>query len=198
MMRNVYVFALASAFAVAFVTNANAQANPYELEPYLGAFINDISGGDDETDVILGARLTQSFQSGWSWGGSFGFVPLDQIELGPGFEDEDVNVNLFVYNGEVSYTFPTTGRTHIFVLGGIGAATLQVDDIPGPDEDRSETNLLVPLGAGLKLMNDATNPTWGIRAELRDHIVFLDGEDGVDEDDTDQSVEISFGFSIIF
>lgn len=196
MRRIAWTVAWAVVLPLTFAAEARAQANPYEIEPYVGAFVNDFSGGDDETDVILGVRLLQSFPSGWGWGGSFGFVPLDEIALGPGFEDEDINVNLFVYNGEVSYTFPTTGRTHVFVLGGVGAATLQVDDIPGEDDDRSETDVLVPLGGGVKFMNDAANPTWGVRAEVRDHIVFVDGDDR--DGDTDQSVEISFGFSFVF
>jgi len=200
---------LAAAAALALLAGsaaeARAQANLFEVEPYVGAFVHDITihdeafpgipAGDDQTDVILGVRLNQRFQSGWGWGGSFGFVPVDGLELGPAFVVGDTDADVFLYNGEITYTFPTTGPVEVFVVGGIGGVTIEVDDIPGAD-DLSETNLLIPLGGGIKILDDPSRPTWAIRAEVRDHVVFLEDREG--DDETDQSVEISVGFSFIF
>lgn len=196
MMRNTYVYALAAVFALAFATNANAQANPYEFNVHVGGLQYDLGFDEDDntdTDVMIGARLTQHFESGWGWGGNFDWVLADELQTG----GEDIDVNLYLYSGEVNYTFPTTGQAKFFLSGGIGAATFKVDDIPGGvDDDFSDTNLMVPLGAGFKWYNDATSPTWAIRGDVRDNIVFGDDDEG--EDETDQNFEYSIGVSFVF
>lgn len=196
MIRSVYALAIAAAFGLAFATNATAQANPYELNVHVGGLQYDLGFDDDDntdTDVMLGARLTQHFESGWGWGGNFDWVLADEFQTPSG---EDIDVNLYLYSGEVNYTFPTTGRAKIFLSGGLGAATLSVSDIPGVDDDFDDTNLMVPLGVGFKWYNDARDPTWAIRGDLRDNIVFGDEEEG--EDETDQNFEYSIGVSFVF
>lgn len=174
-----------------------AQATPYELNLHVGAFVHDLEDGDD-TDAMLGVRFLLQYPSGWGWGGNFDWVAADQID-----GEEDIDVNLFLYSFEIDYTIQTNSRARPFVGAGLGAATGRVSDIPrneGRDDEESETNLLIPLAFGLKYFDDPTRPTWAIRGEIRDNIIFVD-EDSVvfpGRDETRHNLEFSGGVSFFF
>ncbi|MFN2383290.1 MAG: outer membrane beta-barrel protein [Gemmatimonadota bacterium] len=193
---------LAFAFAIGWTSQAQAQRNPYEFNVHVGALKYDLgldSDNDSEntdTDVMLGARFGLSYPSGWGFGANFDWVMADQVELPSGFEDEDLNINIYLYSGEISYTFPATSQARFFVNAGAGAQTISVSDVPGFDDIENETNLMIPVGGGLKWMNSATAPRWAIRGDVRDNIVF--GDDAEGEDETDQNFEFSGGVSLIF
>lgn len=195
---------LAFAFVIGWTSQAQAQRNPYELNAHVGAFRYDLGLGLDndsaaentDTDVMLGARFGLTYPSGWGFGGNFDWVIADQVALPAGFEDEDINLNIYLYSGEISYTFPATSQARFFVNAGAGAQTISVSDVPGFDDIENETNLMIPVGGGLKWMNSATAPRWAIRGDVRDNIVFGDDVEGNTE--TDQNFEFSGGVSLIF
>lgn len=187
-------------------TNVLAQDNEWELNLHAGAFQRDLGFDDDDdtdTDVLVGLRLMRHIPSGFGFGGNFDWVFADQFELGPGFEDEDVNINIYLYSFEVDYTFPTEGPVKFFVGAGVGGATTHFDDLPGAADflDETDTDLLVPLAAGLKFLDDGTDPRWGFRVDARDNIIWVDEFDPVEEDldkTAENNWELSAGLSFFF
>ncbi|HUP00821.1 MAG TPA: hypothetical protein VM737_04785 [Gemmatimonadota bacterium] len=172
------------AFGILGATGARAQSpashyinRPWEFNFHLGALLFDDEIADGG-ELMLGARLVHNWPSGWGFGGNFDY---SQIE-------DDVDV--FLYSGEVDYTFGSPTRTHFFVGLGLGAASFSDDR--RPDDDDSETHLLIPLAIGVKHFNRTNDPNWAIRGELRDNIIRLE-----DPDETTHNIELSAGISFL-
>lgn len=210
-MKTVASLILGAMVALGAVDTALAQ-DAWELNLHGGAFQRDLGidsstldleGSDDDTDtdVIVGARLFRNTESGFGIGANFDYVFVDQIPT-PGQEHEDINVALLLYSGEVDYTFPSESRARFFVGAGIGGATARVDDIPGSDESLSDTDLLVPVTAGLKFLNDPVDPSWGVRVEARDDIIWnevvIDPVEGGTDTEASNNWELTAGLSFFF
>jgi hypothetical protein len=193
-MRNWrFGLALAALATLAGASAARAQGRyirPYELNVHAGAFFPDQSPNDD-TEVMFGGRILVNLLSGWSFGGSFDWIPRDEIATG----GQDINVNTYLYSGGIEYNFSSQSTTRLFVGGGLGAATTKRSDAPEAFDD-SDTDLLVPLAVGIKWFDRPADPSWGIRAELRDNIIWL--EHGGGETDATNNFEISGGVSFLF
>ena len=186
-------WALAAAVVLTLAGAGVAQAQgryirPYEFNIHAGAFFPDQFRNDD-TEPMFGVRMLVNLLSGWSFGGSFDWVPRNEIEFGP----EDIDINTYLYSGGVEYNFSSQSTTRLFAGAGIGAATTKFSDAPENVEDR--TDLMVPLAFGIKWFNRPANPSWGIRAELRDNIIWF--EDGGGETDATNNFEISGGVSFL-
>lgn len=160
---------------------------PLEANVHVGALAFD----EGDTEALIGGRLVYNLPSGFGIGGNLDWSPVDD------------DVNVYLYSVDLNYTFPSDAQAHFFVSGGIGAATISLDL---PDEfadDDSETDLLVPIGGGIKWFNRTNDSTWGLRAEVRDNIIFAEGfefADGAVEEDTEatHNFEFSGGVSFFF
>jgi hypothetical protein len=166
---------------------AHAQANLYELNVHVGSFtydlgFNDLDNSDD--DVLLGARFLLTPGGTWGFGGNF-----DWANVGRSASLSGNDVDLYLYSGEFNYTLPTRGQAKFFLSGGAGGATVKSDD-------RSETRLTTPLGGGFKWLSDPAVPSWGIRGDIRDHIIHGDESEG--EDGLQNNWEFSGGVSFFF
>lgn len=182
--------ALAVLVSLVGVDTAQAQGRyirPYELNLHAGAFFPDQGRGDD-TEAMFGGRILVNLLSGWSFGGSFDWIPRDEIAT----TGEDIDVHTYLYSGGVEYNFHTQSTTRLFLGLGIGAATTKYSDAPGIDD---QTDLLVPIAVGIKWFDRPADPAWGIRVELRDNLIWLDR--GGDTDATN-NFEISGGVSFLF
>jgi len=187
-----YAVALAIVTTLASADAAWAQGRyirPYELNLHAGAFFPDQGPGDD-TEAMLGARILVNLLSGWSFGGSFDWIPRGEIPTG----GEDVDINTYLYSGGVEYNFASQSTTRLFIGGGIGAATTKLSDVPEGFED-SDTDLLVPIAVGIKWFDRPANPAWGIRVELRDNLIWL--ERGGGDTDATNNFEVSGGISFL-
>lgn len=162
----------------------------------------DDEGDDTDTDPVFGGRLFHHWDNGFGLGANFDWVLLDEIDLPTTAEDDDVNVNLFYYSGELAYTFPSDSRLKFGLSAGVGAATTQFDDLPGSEDffDESSTDFMVPIGANLKFVNDPFDPTWGLRVDARDNIVWVDefSEDLETEKKPQNTWELTAGISFFF
>lgn len=168
------IFIAAALLTLIWNGEARAQATPYELNVHLGGLSLDDA---DDTDVLIGARIMLQYPSGWGWGGNFDWVNVDE------------DVNLYLYSFEIDHTFGQGSQLRPFVGGGIGAAT--VKDSDAPEGDDSDTHALVPLAGGVKWLNRPSQPSWAIRGEIRDNIIFFD-------EDTSNNWEFSGGVSFFF
>jgi hypothetical protein len=185
-----WIVALAAIAVLAGAKSAHAQGRyvrPWELNVHAGAFLPD-QLQDDDTDLMLGARILVNLLSGWSFGGSFDWIPRNEIRFG----NQDIDVNSYLYSGGVEYNFSSQTTTRLFAGAGLGAATTKLSDVPENAED-SESHFLIPLAVGIKWFDRPADPSWGIRAELRDNIIWW----GRDDDPTN-NFEISGGVSFLF
>ena len=208
-MKTVAGFAIAAALVLAPPAAGQSPAshyshNNYELNLHGGALILDDDfaaslGEAEDTDGLLGARFLYNTSAGWGFGANFDWVPAASIDRRG--TDDDLDINLFLYSAEVDYTFPSPNRLHLFVGGGVGAATVSLSDEPEAIEDDSETDFLVPLAAGLKWFSRTTRQSWAFRAEVRDNIIWqeaFDMEEGDEDPEATHNVELSAGLSLFF
>jgi hypothetical protein len=185
-----WIVAIAVIATLAGAKSAHAQdryIRPWELNVHAGAFFPDQLQNDD-TELMLGARILVNLLSGWSFGGSFDWVPRNEIRFG----NQDIDINTYLYSGGIEYNFSTQSTTRFFAGAGLGAATTKLSDVP-ENADDSETDFMVPLALGIKWFDRPADPSWGIRAELRDNIIWW----GSDDDPTN-NFEISGGVSFLF
>ena len=168
---------------------AHAQANLYELNVHAGSFTYDLGFSDfdnNDDDVLLGARFLLTPGGTWGFGGNFDWANVGRTSS---FVGSGRDADLYLYSGELNYTLPTRGQAKFFLAGGLGGATIKV-------EDESETRLTTPLGGGFKWLSHPAVPSWGIRADIRDHIVHGDESEG--EDNIQNNWEFSGGVSFFF
>jgi len=200
-MKATIVFMFVIALGLAWAGQVNAQEEhygnrPWELNVNAGAHFLDTgdTGAESDTDVGVGGRIFMNMPSGLGFGGSFTYVISDAD-----FDGTDIDINTYLYSAELAYTFGSGNRLHPFITAGVGAATTKLSDADGLglDED-SETNLLIPIGGGIKWFG--SSGSWAIRAEVRDNIVSSgDQEFGFDVDsETFHNIEVSGGISFLF
>ena len=135
------VFTLAAG-ALFLPQPAEAQVSNWELNLHGGVYQRDLGldvdefdlddeDDDTDTDPLLGARLQYNFANGFGIGANFDWVLLDQIPNPVGSENEDMNVNLYMYDAELHYAFPAASRGKLFLGAGVGAATRPLHHLAG-------------------------------------------------------------------
>lgn len=193
MRTSLYAIAIA-ALALGWSTTAHAQAEHYTNKPIE---INLHGGGiaidDGDTEPLLGARIAYNLANGFGIEGAF-----DWTQQTEEFGGDEFTTTGYLYNASLTYTFPSPNQLHFFASAGVGAAT------SSPDEDLEElgfestTELAIPVGGGVKWFNQTNDPTWGIRGDVKDHIVMGSDEEvgGVEfEGETTHNFEFSAGVS---
>lgn len=182
-------------------TRAQAQAehygpSPIEFNAHVGAlFVDTPEDVEGDTDPMYGIRLGYNMPSGFGLAGNLDWVPGQR-----NFAGSDIDINTYLYSGEVNYTFGSGGRVHPFVAVGVGAATRTFSDLPDDDDIESSTDLMIPFGGGIKWFSQSNR--WGIRTELRDNMVLetdvFDPEEGDEDTEAAHHVELSGGISFFF
>lgn len=205
MSRSVLALLLTVAALTAWTAHAKAQSpashyahNNLEANLHAGAFFpDDAVFGRDDADVMVGGRLVYNRPSGWGFGGNFDWVIADS-DLDDGDDGEDIDTNLYLYSAEIDYTFPSRNRIHFFLGAGIGAATLSYED--APESLDGETNLMIPVAGGFKWFNATNAPSWALRVDVRDNLIFVDRPDGDGDDESEatNNFEVSGGISFFF
>ena len=140
-----------------------------------------------------GGRVTFRLRNGLGVGASatFSRQPFD-------IADTIEKADAAFYSADFSYMFKSVERANFFAQAGVGAAQF---DPPETHEalgkDRT-TELLIPVGLGLLWFNHPGDPWWAIRADVRDNIVFLNGDADLGTDDSiANDWEISVGLSLL-
>src|SRR3990172_12510169 len=107
MGRIAYGLVLSAAALLIGPTALSAQWGNWELNVHGGVYQRDLGldieefdlddeNDDTDTDPLVGARLLYNTSSGFSFGGNFDWVLVDQVPNPPGSENEDMNVNLYL------------------------------------------------------------------------------------------------------
>jgi hypothetical protein len=190
MKRILFVLALGALLAFDGFSQAQAQEARYGNRPWelnLHAGVTE-KGRGGSVVVLFGARVVRNAPSGWGFG-----VNFDNVV-------EDFDVNRLLYSGEVDYTFRSSNRARFFVGAGIGATTRRIPDAPG--RLPGHTDLLVPLAVGVKWLHRTDDPSWAIRADVRDNIYFGEGFDPDTGNsigtEAQHNIELSGGVSFLF
>lgn len=195
------LFALALVPALALPATAGAQTGTWELALQGGALHHDVVE-ETGTDPLASARLARYTDGGWGLGASLDWARGSERRPGEGTV-HDVDLTRILYAFTVDRTFAPSPRTRLALGTGIGGATAKWDGLPAPTDgvfDESGTALLVPVGAGLKFLNRAAGPSWAIRLDVRDNLVFQDDVDpaGRARDGVAQLWQASAGLSLFF
>jgi hypothetical protein len=166
-----------SLIALAIVTTAASAARAQDRLDLSGIEIN-VHGGAvfldalESNELYGGATALLHVGGGVALGGTVDWVGTT-VEVG----DDDFDATIWYYSGELSYGFPSVTRAQFY--GSIGAGVERFQ--PGGDlEDtgaEDETELMVPVGIGVRWVNDKADPDWGATFEARDRIVYRDEQD---------------------
>lgn len=195
---------LIALLVTALPATALAQSDTWELNLHGGALRHDVFDESD-SDLSVGGRLARYTAGGWGIGAAVDWTDAGSGRLTPvGTLDDglqaSVDVRLLRYAAEVDKSFPARGRTRFTLGAGVGGARTSYDGLPGVGE-KSETNLMVPVSAGLKFMNRSTSPSWGIALGARDQMIFVGDEDPLGnarDSEIAHQVQGTVGLSLFF
>lgn len=206
-LRTILSTAMVAALALASASGICGQeaatrryTPPVELNVHAGALTFEDPVVDGETRPLLGGRVLYRLANGFSFGANVDWASRDDEVLTTVEGDVGrIGFDVYLYSGEVGYTFNRSGRARFFLAGGVGAATftseIETPTSPGIPDETSDTHLLVPLGAGLRIVNGAVEPRYGFRTEVRANLIDVGGE-GRFAVGTTLNVEISAGLSV--
>jgi hypothetical protein len=190
---------------VAFLAPYPARAQDEDDEPPRGpgrAVELEVHGGGLRFDgegsrLSYGGRATLRLPGGIGIGGSATMAkrPFDDDITG----DETEEADAAFYTVDLSYMLESVTRANFFATVGAGIARFD----PPPSyralgvEEKDE--LVIPLGLGILWYNHPGGGWLGIRTELRDNIVFLNGDERLGTDDAiANNWELSVGLSLLF
>jgi hypothetical protein len=142
----------------------------------------------EQTELFAGGTALLHMSSGVALGGT-----VDWVGTTEEVDDDNLDATLWYYSGELQYAFPSASRAQFYGLIGAGIARYQ----PGSDlEDlgaEDESDFMVPVGLGIRWLNDRDDPAWGATLEARDRVIYRDDEDTKVSSDW----SIAFGLSVV-
>jgi hypothetical protein len=177
MSRSIERFALGAVLSTLLLgrpATARAQYDHWELGVHAGVLWVDLFEQNTKMPAV-GARVTRHFDNGWGLGPFFDYAWENDALVYHSMPLTDVQI--YMYGGEVDYTFPSSGPFYFFVKSGVGAATVQLDTIGIREDERifleeSQTRFMLSPGFGFKILNNATNPFLAFRVDFEDRIIF--------------------------
>ena len=191
MFRHVTVSLIVLALLSAAVSDARAQdrLDLSGLEINLhggGAFLD----GLETNELYGGVTALLHFGSGVALGGTVDRVGTTLEAEG---DDEDRDATIWYYSGELSYGFPSVTRAQFYGLIGAGVARFQPGDELEDAGAEDETDIMVPVGVGVRWLNEKADPSWGATLEVRDRVIYVDEE----ETKVSNDWSISLGLSLL-
>jgi opacity protein-like surface antigen len=193
MHRQVTVSLIALALLPMAVSEALSQdrldlSSAIELNVHGGAaFLDEL----ESNQLFGGGTALVHLGSGIALGGTVDWVGAtveNDVE-----DEDDFDATIWYYSGELSYGFPSVTQAQFYGLIGAGVARFQ----PGSElEDagaEDETDLMVPVGVGVRWLHRMENPHWGATLEIRDRIVYSDDE----ETKVSNDWSIALGLSVL-
>lgn len=133
-----------------------------------GAFLD----GLESNELFGGVTALLHVGSGVGLGGTVDWVGAT-VEVG----DESEDATLWYYSGELSYGFPSVTQAQFYGLIGAGVARFQPGSALEDAGAEDETDIMVPIGVGVRWLSRKAHPSWGATLEIRDRIVYTDDEE---------------------
>ncbi|CAN5300669.1 hypothetical protein BH18GEM1_BH18GEM1_18970 [soil metagenome] len=206
-MRRWLPTAMLAVMGLAWPVGVSAQApgkplrfSGWELNLHAATLFDNLF--EESGQVIqAGARVLRATASGFGFGGNFDYARTTDVLVSPGLSG--LTANLLLFSAEVDYTIPVSPRAEFFVGAGVGGVSLQFSTPPTAPANfaESSTGQLVPVAAGFRLRNREVDPSWAIRFDARDNIIFLttiDPASRAESQEPRNNFELSGGFSFLF
>jgi Outer membrane protein beta-barrel domain len=138
----------------------------WEVTAQPGFFVpEEPEGAEIEARELLQLRVGYRRAAGFGVEAYGAYTPLEFEAVGT--PPESFDMPTFLYGGDVVYAWSISPRADFFVSAGLGGITWTLDREDG--DDRSETNLRLPFGAGFHWL---LAQNLAFRADLKDHIIF--------------------------
>ena len=193
MFRIFVVSSIVLALASVTVSESRAQdrldLSGLELNVHGGVAILD---APEQSEFYAGGTALVHLGGGLALGGTVDWVSSTVEEL-----DDDFDATLWYYNGEVQYGIPSATNAQFYVLGGVGVARFSPGEELQDLEVDSDSEIMVPLGLGVRWVNDKTDASWGATLEFRDRIVVFDEEEQDNDTKVSNDWTIGLGLSLI-
>lgn len=180
----------------------SAPSRPLELGVDIGAIKFEDPLMNGETHTVLGGRAAYRFSNGVTLGSRIGRTGRDETIEAIGGGRIGIDVDLWLYGAEVGYVFNPGDRARFSVSGGVGAARFvtRIDALDPPmpgviEREIEDTHLLMPLAAGLEIVNRPYDPRFGFRTEVRADLIDVGGE-GRFSVGTTLNLEATIGVSV--
>lgn len=157
----------------------------------VGAHGGAIRFDDGGTNPTAGGRATVRFGNGMGIGATAHWTRRS-FDL-PDGSSEDATT--WLYDVEGSWAVPSESRANFVVSLGIGAARFEPGESAEAAGAEAETEVSIPLGLGYQWYDYDGDHHWGLRLDLRDYIILLDG-DGETDDAVTNNYQLSFGLEL--
>ena len=177
MYRNVTAWLIALTLVPIAVREAAAQdrldLSGLEINVHGGvAFLDEL----ETNELFGGGTALIHVGSGVSLGATVDWVGTT-VDID---EDDDVDgesATIWYYNAELQYGFPSVTQAQFYGLIGAGVAKFQPSEELEDLGFEDESNIMVPVGVGVRWLSSKEDPSWGATLEIRDRIVYIDEEE---------------------
>jgi opacity protein-like surface antigen len=193
MYRNVTAWLI----VLALVPTAIREAVAQERLDLSGVEINAHGGvafldGLETNELFGGGTALIHVGSGVSLGGTVDWVGTT-VDLDEEDDEDGESATLWYYSAELQYGFPSVTQAQFYGLIGAGVAKFQPSEELEDLGVEDESNIMVPVGVGVRWLNDKEDASWGATLEARDRIVYID------EDETKVSNDwsLAIGLSLV-
>ena len=177
MYRHVTAWLIALALVPTAVREAAAQdrldLSGVEINVHGGVAFLD---GLESNEPFAGGTALIHVGSGISLGATVDWVPTT-IDIDEEDDEDGESAALLYYSAELHYGFPSVTQAQFYGLIGAGVAKFQPSEELEDLGVEDESDIMVPIGVGVRWLNDKEDASWGATLEIRDRVVYKDEEE---------------------
>jgi opacity protein-like surface antigen len=193
MYRHVTAWLIALALVPTVVHETAAQdrldLSGVEINAHGGvAFLDEL----ETNEPFGGGTALIHVGSGIALGGTVDWVGTT-VDLDEEDDEDGESATLWYYSAELHYGFPSVTQAQFYGLIGAGVAKFQPSEELEDLGVEDESDIMVPVGVGVRWLNSKEDPSWGATLEIRDRIIYIDEE----ETKVSNDWSIAIGFSIV-
>lgn len=191
MYRNVTAWLIVLALVPTAIREAAAQErldlSGVEVNVHGGAAFLD---GLETNEPFAGGTALIHMGRGISIGATVDWVGTT-VDLDEEDDEDGESATLWYYDAELQYAFPSVTQAQFYGLIGAGVAKFQPSEELEDLGVEDESDIMVPLGVGVRWLNDKEDASWGATLEIRDRIVYIDEEETKVSNDWSAAIGLS-------
>jgi opacity protein-like surface antigen len=192
-----YRHVTAGLIALALVPTAVREAAAQDRLDLSGLEINVHGGvafldGLETNEPFAGGTALIHVGSGIALGGTVDWVGTT-VDFDEDDDEDGESATIWYYDAELQYGFPSVTQAQFYGLIGAGVAKFQPSEELEDLGSEDESDIMVPVGVGVRWLNDKEDASWGATLEIRDRIIYIDEE----ETKVSNDWSIAFGLSLV-